>query len=655
MYDLPSSVPAPPLAGPLLGGGHARAAQQQSAPNDDDEPPPPPPVAPAPTFGLALPAPDDLPSGPILGSRKKNDEPRTSALSVDALHASSDALAVDTSPLRTDTTSLKSPVTKARKGLFGLGGSSRTSNPAPAATKKGVILGATSAAAPPAFDPEFKLYDEADVDAELAKDKERQAERPEALEVKNRKANLNRISTHNVHLQIEEVSTLPASSPANMTVGFDNTDEDALTLRVCERRGWRTMPTQNPHVMRALIKELNPWKNQEFLQAAHLSDAVRSNIYSTPKTFAAATEYKPAPGDVVVCGPPRGGQTPVLHALCSLRSGVPSTKADALLEQSRWLEGPGASPASSTGLCKGKPGRLIKTHMSPPRGEEHKIIAVLRDPKDLRVSWFRHVRRLFMKTCKTKKKMDFDGRFFLNDFVQQVSLGVLQGPADSDYEDFVLDMARAPPAVVCIVFYEEIIASPYKVVQRLADFTGWGKGNEELIGNVTQALVQDKNHPSRKKRFGSCGAGQELLSNDVAHVVDERWRTRIQKRFKQFGEYGTYGGMFLKVTGVPFPFGAVVEDAPAAARKSGMGSPELPPRKGAGGGATSSTSSDKASESPGTSATTAGQQMRRYPKPTVTGKVVKYPDPDQSDDEDAGANKKLSIMARMSARISTRR
>jgi len=531
-------------------------------------------------------------------------------------------------------------------GGGGGGGSSRASNPA--ATKKGVILGA---GAPPALDPEFKLYDEADVDAELAKDNERQAERPEALEVKNRKANLNRISTHNVHLQIEEVTTLPMPSPSTLAIGFDATDEDALTLRVCERRGWRTMPTQNPHVMRALIKELNPWKNQEFLQAAHLSSAVRGNIYSTPKTFAAATEYKPAPGDVVVCGPPRAGQTPVLHALCSLRSGVPSTKADALLEQSRWLEGPGASPATSTGMCKGKPGRLVKTHMSPPRGDEHKIIAVLRDPKDLRVSWFRHVRRLFMKTCKTKKKVDFDARFFLNDFVQQVPLGVLQGPADSDYEDFVLDMARAPPAVVCIVFYEEIIASPYKVVQRLADFTGWGKGNEELVANVTQALVQDKNHPSRKKRFGSCGAGQELLSNDVAHVIDERWRTRIQKRFKQFGEYGTYGGMFLKVTGVPFPFGAVVEDA---ARKSGMASPELPPRKGAGG--TSSTSSDKASESPGNSATAAGQAMRRYPKPTATGKVVKYPDPDQSDDdEDEGANKKLSIMARMSARISMRR
>jgi hypothetical protein len=439
---------------------------------------------------------------------------------------------------------------------------------------------------------------------------------------------------------VEEVTTFAAPVAKQSALTFDEEEEDALTLRICTRRGWRTVPTQNPHVMRALIKELNPWKARAFDSASQVSQALLGNIYSSGKTLKSASEFVPRSGDVVVCGPPRGGQTALLHALCSLRSGQVSSKPERVLEETRWLEGVGAAPSSSGGECRSRPGRLIKTHMSPPRGtEDHKIIAVLRDPKDLRVSWFRHVRRLFKKTFKGLTK--FDDEFFLNDFCEQVALGALLGAKEGDYEDFVLEVARAPQDQVCIVFYEEIVASPHNVVERIAKFTGWGADSPELVDQVTQCVVQDKLHPSRKKRFGSCGAGADLLSNDVCAKIDEKWRLRVQKKFKQFGEYGDYQQMFHAVTGVPFPFGtkplvnsvALPPDLPA--RKSGMGV--------AGQGARTTSGAAPVQ--------TAGTAMATYPKPV--GRKAKFPDPDESDEEPGGALPTQSgVMSRISSRIS---
>jgi len=133
-------------------------------------------------------------------------------------------------------------------------------------------------------------------------------------------------------------------------------------------------------------------------------------LYVSSQALSRLLSFSPHRHDVVVCGCVRSGQTPVLAVLDALRG---SLHGDLSLSTA-WVE-------NAESLNVEVP-RLIKTHMGADQvleaGHECKVVCVVRDPADLRVSWFRHTRRLFRKVAKAQPDL-FDSLFNFDLFSKQ--------------------------------------------------------------------------------------------------------------------------------------------------------------------------------------------------------------------------------------------
>ena len=386
-------------------------------------------------------------------------------------------------------------------------------------------------------------------------------------------------------------------------------EEVDIVERLRQRRGWGRLPTNNPYVLEAVMKELSPFRGRslQLMSPAQVSSCIEQ-IYFSPRETQRVHAFRTMmrAGDVLVVGVPRVGQTPVLTILDYLRTGTLSTKRDAITHAAPWIEAPyglrvapeapappptangNARPISSRTAASGSrankaklrqsrgppgaaarfanqttddeadsdaedaaarkkafPPRLFKSYATPstllgtndltkrlPDGV--KIVAVLRDPLDVRVSWFRHVRRLYRQlgpTTSTKQNTsDFDRVHHVEDFVRDVPMPTATTlQTQRDYEQYVSEVTHllvSNPLSVCVVFYEELLASDLRVVvERLAAFTGWGAlASKEFIADAVKDAVD---HPVYGSHVGSSGSGIVVVPSDVARKLDNAWTTHV--------------------------------------------------------------------------------------------------------------------------------
>ena len=284
-----------------------------------------------------------------------------------------------------------------------------------------------------------------------------------------------------------------------------------------QRAHLQSPPTLNPHVL-ARLRLGNPWNRLTECTVEQLAACMQA-LYVSDRAMSRLVSVSPKVTDVVVCGCVRSGQTGVLRALNQLRGSL----SDDLTQATAWIE----NAESLAGLDTP---RLLKTHMTADKVLEAgmhdcKVVVVLRDPVDLRLSWFRHTRRLYRKLA-VGPVVDFDSLFTFAAFSKRPmpNLGDFGGNAEH-HVALALEAMRSKPAQVCIVFYEDVVDNPLAVVERLAKVTGWGRVRAEKAHKM---LSEDVSHPARGKRVGSTQAGAAFLTKELKGEFAHRWEVAMR-------------------------------------------------------------------------------------------------------------------------------
>jgi hypothetical protein len=374
-------------------------------------------------------------------------------------------------------------------------------------------------------------------------------------------------------------ATTSSTAPRRM-FRKEEESEEAKFEKLLDSKNWRKrLPVSNSYVFEALIENPNPFNNRNILlmNATQVSGVVEA-IYFRPEIMVSGKPYHPAKGDVIIAGVPRVGQMPVIHILEALKTGIiherggqreyDRLKKGSLLVRVPWIEAPYGFMGDRPGVDA--TGRLLKSYLDPHlllgfdvdrhHKMDHKIVCVLRDPLDLRVSWYRHVRRVYRKCAQTRELMEaFDLRFKFHDFeIVPVPTGTVhfsweKSDKSRDYEDYVSDvlsMIEHNPTHVQVVFYEELMTEQgiLTVIKRLREFTEW-KGGKLSDEEIMEAIRDDMNHPIGGRRIGSSQAGLRMSSLNDTKRIDEQFEEKVRVKHPHIE---SYLNMFERITGSSF-------------------------------------------------------------------------------------------------------
>jgi hypothetical protein len=402
-------------------------------------------------------------------------------------------------------------------------------------------------------------------------------------------------TAHTNSEQDDNQSETGSISSSAITHALESETEEEVIARIAERRGWgATLPSTNPHILHALLKEPNPFKktrNPQGASANELSQAVESTLYANSKSLSAASKARFQSGDVVVCGVPRSGQTPVLRVLDALKH-KSLRPTSAIINGATWVEG----LFKATDVSGGR--RIYKTHLALQnilRGDigksmvQHKIIVILRDPSDTRLSWYRHVRLLAKKCARAKIDEKNSAEQFANvsipcSFLPRNANVDLHGKEPEYFINAALRAHQEFPESVLVLFYEELFTDPTKFVEKMAKFTDFmdeevlpkrdaessgdidkptsrqieakRKEHQELIYAIASGLITDALHPNSGKRNGSSGQGSVCFPSNSLERMDEIWDQIVQPILISKGSNRmiSYEHLFQTQTNHRYPF-----------------------------------------------------------------------------------------------------
>lgn len=194
------------------------------------------------------------------------------------------------------------------------------------------------------------------------------------------------------------------------------------------------------------------------------------------------------------------------------------------------IEAPGHTPESLAGVPD-TTRRFFKTHAAPrdlpgSRGGGHipcKVLYVARNPKDVAVSQYHHVR----------DKPAYRWRMSFAEFLDRFLAG---GVPNGSWFDHVLawwDRFRQNPSSMLFLKYEDLLTDPAAGVRAVAEFLDIPT-DEGLVRRVIQGadLQAMKTHPLTRMGFGHfrkglCGQWREYFTPEQNQAFDEHYRRRM--------------------------------------------------------------------------------------------------------------------------------
>jgi hypothetical protein len=354
-----------------------------------------------------------------------------------------------------------------------------------------------------------------------------------------------------VDLVREEERPALAEQPDKLVV-VKGEKKEFVVETFLERKGWngedlQKGPSANVFLLYALAKKGNPWDGAE-LASFHANDLSQRlyELYCDP--LVPLQNLRPAKGDYIVCGPIRSGQSPVLYALNCFRTDsfpFPHSIVDDVgyLQWDDWNDVPATKLRilKSHGDLKQAFGGVLNPALRGSR-PEWKVVVTLRHPVDLRLSYFRHVRRVFRKM---NPGVNFDRLARLDEFSSCLA----------DYEQFVADVLKvalgAHSPQLLIVFYEEMLCDPLCVVEKVADFVGFehggkdGESRESFLRRVAQGITSNPLFVGYSSRVGSSHQGHGRFSKLAMTKFETEWDIKVREDFK----IGSYEKLYCQITG----------------------------------------------------------------------------------------------------------
>ena len=391
----------------------------------------------------------------------------------------------------------------------------------------------------------------------------------------------------------------------------DDDRTQSLFQRAMLRFKLDSLPTRNPHVLYSLLSNPNPWKGRAInLMTSNQFCACLENVYYDYQSLRQAAAFRPKPTDIIVTSVARAGATPIVWALDSLRNGK-VTDLEELHTHVPWVESKDSSISAELGEeeFQNPSRRILKTTM-PIRNclgmnrsttgintiaaHSPKVVVVLRDPLDLRLSWYRHSRRIYRKM--TRKGKQFDQKFSLDDFANvpvpscNPTFTSAIGP-NEQYEKYVREVllflrdSIKARRHIHIVFYEELLADCENTIRKLANFcfsddpatllaTRRSVVDENLLRDIVDAIQDSEDFPSTmneytgKLRVGSTGQGHAEFTRREVDQIDDDWDNHVRVHFP---EYDQYSQLYEALVDSPYPHHRVrpfEEDLEKGRRKS---------------------------------------------------------------------------------------
>ena len=354
--------------------------------------------------------------------------------------------------------------------------------------------------------------------------------------------------------------SVPSSSIASSTPPSYNqmliTKEEQVASYL-RAHGWgdiKNGPSKNVFSLLSLIRLGNPWKSMpDPLNLKQLVQGYTKMVMQTDSF----SKYSPKNGDIVVFGPFNSGVSPVLDILVSLQSKSILASPYTVLDQVGNLDWEGWDHFVNFSNPKN---RIFKTHsdliknlLEIPKSQQQakfKVIILLRNPADLRLSYFRSIRRAFKK-LNPEYATNFDDQISLENFA--TSLGY--------YENFIYDIlklslkSKNSAGIFNIFFYEDLVANTKKFVEKLATFTGLCDSRDKFLDDISNFIQSQANYP-RNHKMGNTNRGRlsgKGFSKSALQKLDSLWEKNIYiSGFSRFTNYERTFCLLTKQDTYPF-------------------------------------------------------------------------------------------------------
>ena len=155
-------------------------------------------------------------------------------------------------------------------------------------------------------------------------------------------------------------------------------------------------------------------------------------------------------------------------------------------------------------------GGVFTTHLHPKRMPEScrssnvKVVFIVRNPKDVAVSFYHHFRKMKMML----NKQDWDE--FLVDFMDGK---VPWGPMGKYLKEWEREINENKQLDTAVFYYEDFIRDCFSTVKKLADFTGAKKTDDDLREIIQECSIDNLREKAEK------GPDKVLKDDDGKSVI----------------------------------------------------------------------------------------------------------------------------------------
>ena len=323
-----------------------------------------------------------------------------------------------------------------------------------------------------------------------------------------------------------------------------------------------SFPTCNAIVAKVFssreINEASLLENHNYNNLVKVIHQNVMNLYSTSFEIARARSDAKTYSheDIIVVSPARTGQYPVLLALDSILSEDEENDLERIIcnmtKRIQWIES-NLNEEDDPGFIYKSGRRVFKTHLNfelflnktnNQNQPGPKLIVILRDPSDLRFSWFRHIQAIF-KHCK----VSFPSPLTQDDFAVVTPSAFQKEPPDLDYESFLTACLKHSKNDQCLfLFYEDLIAKPEFVYEKLAVFMNVDFiANKKMLSNLIKRVsIQVKIGGGGKTIFSP----RSSFSSEKQEYIKKTW----DEKFRDLS-CENYGVLYEKLSdGLAYPF-----------------------------------------------------------------------------------------------------
>ncbi len=221
--------------------------------------------------------------------------------------------------------------------------------------------------------------------------------------------------------------------------------------------------------------------------------------------------FSPSINDIYLVSYPRSGSTWLRVMLAEIMFG---RSGDSLMELLFFMPEIGETKYIGE-VIRTKP-YIVKTHENfsiwPQKKNIKKVIYLIRDPRDVLISWYRFQSARFYK-------FDFD-QFMLDALTGRMYPGSWQNHVDSWTEESI----RKHDLDICLIKYEDLINDNFNELQKIIHFIGIDRDNKKIQEAIDKS---SKEIMKKKEQLGLWKGAQYEKMKFIGQATSGQWKESL--------------------------------------------------------------------------------------------------------------------------------